>query len=165
MEKGLRGARLVVRGVVQGVGFRPFVYRIAHRHGLRGWIVNSSRGVVIEVEGPADEVDAFTRAIEEAAPPLARIEAIEREEIEPEGASGFEIRASRAEEAESTLICPDVAVCPDCLAEFLDPSDRRYHYPFINCTNCGPRFSRTPSTAGSTRSRTRARSAGRRFRS
>jgi hydrogenase maturation protein HypF len=123
------------------VGFRPFVYRIARRHGLSGWIVNSSRGVVVEADGPPGELEAFARAIRDEAPPLARIESIEREEIEPSGAAGFEIRASRDEEAESTLICPDVAICPDCLVEFLDPSDRRHHYPFINCTNCGPRFS------------------------
>jgi len=141
MGKALTGARLVVRGVVQGVGFRPFVYRIAHRHGVRGWIANSSRGVVIEVEGSSDDVAAFARAVEDEAPPLARIERVEREEAEPAGSGTFEIRESRDEASESTLICPDVSVCSDCLSEFLDPSDRRHRYPFINCTNCGPRFS------------------------
>jgi hydrogenase maturation protein HypF len=133
--------RLVIRGVVQGVGMRPFVYRVARRHGITGWVVNSSRGVVIEAEGVASDVDAFARALREEAPPLARIARLEREEIDEQGFVGFEIRRSRAEDEESTLICPDVAVCDDCLAEFLDPTDRRHHYPFINCTNCGPRYS------------------------
>ncbi len=133
--------RRMIRGVVQGVGMRPFVYRLAHRHGISGWVVNSSRGVVIEAEGAGGEIDAFARALEDEAPPLARIESVEREEIARQGFDGFEIRASRAEQEESTLICPDVAICPDCLDEFLDPDDRRHHYPFINCTNCGPRYS------------------------
>ena len=133
--------RLIVRGVVQGVGFRPFVYRLAHEHGVSGWVVNSSRGVVVEAEGSGGALTEFARSIEREAPPLARIDAIEREEIAPQGFTGFEIRESRTESEESTLICPDVAVCRDCLREFLDPDDRRYLYPFINCTNCGPRFS------------------------
>ena len=141
VESAIKGTRTTVRGVVQGVGFRPFVYRIAHRHGVRGWIANSSRGVVVEAEGAAGDVDAFLRALEAEAPPLARIERVDREAIPPSGADRFEIRESRNEATESTLICPDVAVCSDCLAEFLDPTDRRHGYPFINCTNCGPRFS------------------------
>jgi hydrogenase maturation protein HypF len=141
VETETAATRLTVRGVVQGVGFRPFVYRIAHRHGVRGWIANSSRGVVIEAEGGTGDVEAFAGAIESEAPPLARIERLDREEIAPAGFDRFEIRTSRSEADESTLICPDVAVCRDCLAEFRDPSDRRHRYPFINCTNCGPRFS------------------------
>ncbi len=135
------GRRLVVRGVVQGVGFRPFVYRLAHRHGLSGWIANSSSGVVIEVDGPDGALSAFERDLTTEAPVLARIESVESSSAEPAQAAGFEIRTSERDPGESTLICPDVAICPDCLAEFLDPSDRRYRYPFINCTNCGPRFS------------------------
>ncbi len=135
------GRRLVVRGVVQGVGFRPFVYRLAHRHGLSGWIANSSSGVVIEVDGSDDALSAFERDLTAEAPVLARIESVESDPAEPTSAAGFEIRTSEHDPSESTLICPDVAICPDCLAEFLDPSDRRYRYPFINCTNCGPRFS------------------------
>jgi hydrogenase maturation protein HypF len=144
------GRRLVVRGVVQGVGFRPFVYRLAHRHGLCGWIANSSSGVVIEVDGPDDALSAFERDLTTEAPVLARVESVESEAVETEAAghhvagrseTSFEIRTSEHDPSESTLICPDVAICPDCLAEFLDPSDRRYRYPFINCTNCGPRFS------------------------
>jgi len=141
--------RLVVRGVVQGVGFRPFVYRLAHRHGLTGWVSNSSGGVIIEVDGPDDALESFERGLTTEAPVLSRIESVESETVEAEvagvstvaGVTSFKIRKSERDPAESTLICPDVAVCPDCLAEFLDPADRRHHYPFINCTNCGPRFS------------------------
>ena len=135
--------RLVVRGVVQGVGFRPFVYRLAHRHGLTGWVSNSSSGVIIEVAGPDDSIAGFEHALTAEAPVLSRIESVESETVASDAGAvtGFEIRASERDPAESTLICPDVAVCPDCLSEFLDPSDRRHHYPFINCTNCGPRFS------------------------
>ncbi len=149
------GKRLVVRGVVQGVGFRPFVYRLAHRHGLAGWVANSSSGVVVEVDGPDDALSAFERDLTVEAPVLARVESVESEVIETRAtgssdagdgahtptAAHFEIRPSEHDPNETTLICPDVAICPDCLAEFLDPSDRRHHYPFINCTNCGPRFS------------------------
>jgi hydrogenase maturation protein HypF len=157
--------RLVVRGVVQGVGFRPFVFRLAHRHGLTGWVSNSSSGVIIEVDGPGDSLAAFEHDLTAEAPVLSRIESVESETVaagaaappdvtgtSPAGAdrpastssagpAGFEIRASERDPAESTLICPDVAVCPDCLSEFLDSTDRRHRYPFINCTNCGPRFS------------------------
>jgi hydrogenase maturation protein HypF len=133
--------RLTIRGVVQGVGFRPFVYRLAHRHGLVGWVSNSSRGVVVEVEGAAGELTAFARAIRNEAPPLARIERVVREDVGARTFAGFEIRKSESDSGESTLICPDVAACTDCLSEFNDPRDRRHRYPFINCTNCGPRFS------------------------
>jgi hydrogenase maturation protein HypF len=133
--------RFVVRGVVQGVGFRPFVYRLAHECGIDGWVNNSTLGVVVEAEGPSERLDDFERRLVEDAPVLARIDAVETTDINDPGVAGFEIRASEADPNETTLICPDVAVCPDCLEEFLDPSDRRYHYPFINCTNCGPRFS------------------------
>ena len=134
-------ARVTVRGVVQGVGFRPFVYRLAARHHVSGWVVNSERGVVAEVEGREEDVRAFVEAIEAEAPPLARIDRVETDPIAPAGHERFEIQLSRSRGGETTLICPDVAVCEDCLREFLDPGDRRYHYPFINCTNCGPRFS------------------------
>ncbi len=140
-ETARQGARFTVRGVVQGVGFRPFVYRVAHELELDGWVVNSSRGVVVECEGTGRQLRAFERALDTQAPPLARIDSIEREEIGLQDLAGFEIRASEADRDEMTLICPDVAVCDDCLREFLDPSDRRHRYPFINCTNCGPRFS------------------------
>ncbi len=123
-EPGRHAARFTARGVVQGVGFRPLVYRIAHELKLDGWVVNSSRGVIVECEGTLDQLRAFERALDEQAPPLSRIDSIERDELEVHGFSGFEIRASEADRDEMTLICPDVAVCPDCLREFLDESDR-----------------------------------------
>ncbi len=131
--------RFKVTGVVQGVGFRPFVYGLATGLGLRGWVINTSSGVVIEVEGPPDALDAFARDLEAKAPPVARIENVHREAIPPNGWERFEIRDSRAE-AGYVLISPDIAICPECLRELFDPNDRRYLYPFINCTNCGPRF-------------------------
>ncbi len=130
---------LDVRGVVQGVGFRPFVFRLAKEHGLKGWVLNTSRAVEIEVEGPKQAVSAFSFALEQEAPPLARIESIEARDGAPKGYAVFEIRESRTE-AGYQLISPDIATCPDCLAEILDPADRRFRYPFTNCTNCGPRF-------------------------
>ncbi len=129
-----------VRGVVQGVGFRPFVYRLAHEHSLTGWVLNHSGGVEIEVEGPAAALATFVRDLEEKTPPLARIEGIEVADVPPAGYTTFEIRHSVAQEGRYQLISPDIATCPDCLRELLAPSDRRYRYPFTNCTNCGPRF-------------------------
>ncbi len=129
-----------VRGVVQGVGFRPFVYRLAHEYGLTGWVLNHSGGVDIEVEGPAAALATFVRDLEEKTPPLARIEDIEVADVPPAGYTTFEIRHSVAQEGRYQLISPDIATCPDCLRELLDPADRRYRYPFTNCTNCGPRF-------------------------
>ncbi len=131
--------RFKVTGVVQGVGFRPFVYGLAVGLGLRGWVINTSSGVVIEVEGPPDALDAFAHDLVAKAPPVARIEGVHREQIPPNGWERFEIRESRAE-AGYVLISPDIATCPECLRELFDPHDRRYRYPFINCTNCGPRF-------------------------
>ncbi len=131
-----------IDGIVQGVGFRPFVYRLAHRYGLHGWVRNSSLGVDIEVSGPADALEAFAQALEAEAPPLARITVLRRAPLQapPEPRDAFVILHSE-DEGGFTLVSPDVATCPDCLRELLDPADRRYRYPFINCTNCGPRFS------------------------
>lgn len=137
----MAAVRLTVRGVVQGVGMRPFVYRMAHRHDVAGWVLNSSRGVVIEIEGRGCCVDAFCESIRAKAPPLARIESVERTDIPERGLSGFGIRKSEDDPDGTTLICPDVAICGECLAEFEDPANRRYGYSFINCTNCGPRYS------------------------
>ena len=132
--------RIHVDGVVQGVGFRPFIYGLATRHGLTGWVLNSSSGVDIEVEGPPGEVEAFQREIITEAPRLARIDRVRGEVIPPNGAEqGFTIRHSEADTGIS-LVSPDVATCPDCLRELFDPADRRYRYPFTNCTNCGPRY-------------------------
>ncbi len=130
-----------VDGIVQGVGFRPFVYRLAHRFGLSGWVRNHSQGVDIEVSGPQEAIEAFVQALQAEAPPLAKIQAIARHPLAEQDFQG-EFRILQSEEAAGfTLVSPDVATCPDCLRELFDPHDRRYRYPFINCTNCGPRFS------------------------
>jgi hydrogenase maturation protein HypF len=128
-----------VRGIVQGVGFRPFVYRLAHEHGLAGWVLNTSSGVEIEVEGPEQGLRQFIDSLRKEAPPLAGIEDVRIEERPPEGFTSFEIRESLPDEGYQ-LISPDIATCRDCLREIFDPGDRRYRYPFTNCTNCGPRF-------------------------
>ena len=132
--------RLVVRGIVQGVGFRPFVYGLAVRHQLAGFVGNDSQGVFIEVEGPPAAIDAFIGELRANPPPLASIESIASEALPPKGETAFVIVASAQQAGASTSISPDVAICADCLRELFDPSDRRYRYPFINCTNCGPRF-------------------------
>jgi hydrogenase maturation protein HypF len=132
--------RISITGVVQGVGFRPFVYNLARRMGLTGWVLNHSGGVDIEVEGEDEAVSAFVDALQAEAPPLARIESLEIEPIDVQGYADFEIRESRRQAGEFQLISPDVATCDDCVRELFDPDDRRYRYPFINCTNCGPRF-------------------------
>ena len=132
--------QITVRGVVQGVGFRPFVYNLALRHGLTGWVLNHSGGVDIEVEGPGPVLATFLHDLTALAPPLARIERVEVHDAPPAGYDRFEIRHSRAEAGRYQLISPDIATCDDCRRELLDPADRRYRYPFTNCTNCGPRF-------------------------
>jgi len=132
--------RIRVQGVVQGVGFRPFVYRLAHTWGLTGWVLNHSGGVDIEAEGPSVALEGFTKDLRLKAPPVAHIERIQVEDVPLEGSEAFEIRHSRFAEGEYPLVSPDIATCPDCLRELFDPADRRYLYPFINCTNCGPRF-------------------------
>jgi hydrogenase maturation protein HypF len=125
--------------VVQGVGFRPFIFRLAGEHGLKGWVINTSSAVEIEVEGKSAEVDAFVGRVVHDAPPRARIEGVEVADGKPAGYRTFEIRESRAD-AGYQLISPDIATCADCIRELFDPGDRRYRYPFTNCTNCGPRF-------------------------
>jgi hydrogenase maturation protein HypF len=132
--------KVSVRGVVQGVGFRPFVYRLAHDLGLAGWVLNDSGGVEIEVEGPETALEAFLNDLSAQAPPLARIVSVESTEATPCGYTAFEIRHSVAQEGRYQLISPDIATCADCQRELMDPTDRRYRYPFTNCTNCGPRF-------------------------
>ena len=135
--------RVAVRGVVQGVGFRPFVYRLAREEGLAGSIENDTDGVTIEVEGARGRVDTFLRRMRAEAPPLARIDSIHVVEAAATGETGFRIAASAVRGQVSTGIPADAATCPDCLRELLDPHDRRYRYPFLNCTNCGPRFTIT----------------------
>jgi hydrogenase maturation protein HypF len=133
--------RLALRGAVQGVGFRPFVYRLAMELQLSGWVVNSSQGVLIEVEGDADDLDAFHLRVEREKPPRSFIQSLECWQLDPAGYTRFEIRASEVTGEKTALVLPDIATCPQCLAELFDPENRRYRYPFTNCTNCGPRFS------------------------
>ncbi len=133
--------RARVTGTVQGVGFRPFVYRLAHELGLAGYVLNDERGVLLEVEGPAVAVEEFMGRLVDEAPPLAVIEGVVAESVPAVGSEGFEIVSSLAGGEADAPVTPDSAICSDCLAELLDPADRRYRYPFINCTNCGPRFS------------------------
>ena len=136
----IKGLRIHINGIVQGVGFRPFVYGLAKRWNMVGWVRNTSAGVDIEVEGTPDHVEAFFQALGEEAPPLAQIDSITREPLPPNGFTTFEIVHSQAVEGAFQPISPDVSICDDCLQELFDPSDFRYRYPFINCTNCGPRF-------------------------
>jgi hydrogenase maturation protein HypF len=133
-------ARIAVRGAVQGVGFRPFVYRLATEMGLSGWVLNSPQGVVIEVEGGKERLDHFVLRIEKERPPRASIQGLEFSFLDPVGYAGFEIRPSDGAGAATALVLPDIATCPDCLMEIFDQGNRRRGYPFTNCTNCGPRF-------------------------
>jgi hydrogenase maturation protein HypF len=139
----LQTRRYQIRGIVQGVGFRPFVFRAAERHGLGGWIRNDSDGVVLEVQGRTGALEAFIAEVRTQAPALARIESVTlvEQRYDERPLEGFEIQLSERSARAATLISPDTCVCEDCLRELLDPSDRRYRYPFINCTNCGPRYS------------------------
>ena len=132
---------LKIRGIVQGVGFRPFVHKLVRRCGLSGYIKNTSSGVALELEGERPALERFVALLPEQAPILAVIESMEAS-YSPElrGYEGFEIRQSQREEFRNTLISPDIGICEDCLRELRDPRDRRYRYPFINCTTCGPRF-------------------------
>jgi len=132
--------RVNVRGIVQGVGFRPFVYQLANLHGLSGDVANNSTGVIIHIEGDVEGISTFILDLETKCPPLAKITQISQTAIPPQGFKQFIIRKSKAGISKSTLISPDMSICDDCLAELFDPKDRRYRYPFINCTNCGPRY-------------------------
>ncbi len=131
--------RILVRGVVQGIGFRPFVYGLAQRLGLTGLVGNESSGVFIEVQGLCETVDAFQNALRDQPPPLAVIDALLAEDLAPIEEQGFTIVKSR-DDARSTPVTPDIATCDECIRELFDPADRRYRYPFLNCTHCGPRF-------------------------
>lgn len=141
----MRHVHIHVTGIVQGVGMRPFVYREAMAHGICGWVLNAGDGVHIEAHAPADALDTFVAALSEHAPAAARVEHVEVVDLAANGwdaanEQGFRIVASQDQTAHTTLVSPDIATCDDCLRELFDPADRRYHYPFINCTNCGPRF-------------------------
>jgi hydrogenase maturation protein HypF len=133
--------RVVVRGAVQGVGFRPFVYRLATSLALRGWVNNSAQGVFVEVEGREEELKEFLLRLERERPPRASVQSLESSFLDAAGYQGFEIRPSEQGGEKTALVLPDSATCPDCLREIFDPANRRYLYPFTNCTNCGPRFS------------------------
>ena len=137
----LNRVKVTVHGAVQGVGFRPFVYRLATQLRLNGWVLNSSQGVFIEVEGSTEALNEFLERLENEKPPLAIIQSIEASFLDGVGYDKFEIRFSEQSGEKIALILPDVATCSDCLREILDPANRRYRYPFTNCTNCGPRFS------------------------
>ncbi|QMU69631.1 carbamoyltransferase HypF [Streptacidiphilus sp. P02-A3a] len=137
----VRRRRLLVHGVVQGVGFRPFVYTLATGLGLAGHVTNTSQGVLVEVEGAESAVALFCARIVDRTPPLAVVESVDHHELSPAGGSGFAILASSGDGSAATLVPPDVATCADCLAELSDPADRRYRHPFVSCVNCGPRFS------------------------
>ena len=132
--------RLDITGVVQGVGFRPAVARIAAEFGLSGWVYNDAGSVHCEFEGPAADVDAAVAALRDRPPPMARIDAMTVVPVDPAGERGFQIVESRAGDDSRTLVPPDIAACADCLREMRDPADRRYRHPFITCTNCGPRY-------------------------
>ncbi|MFQ5605020.1 MAG: carbamoyltransferase HypF [bacterium] len=136
----LRREKLVINGIVQGVGFRPFVYRLAREYRLGGFVNNRSDGVLIEVEGSAQRLQDFRQRLRSEAPPMAKIVELCTAEIDPLGENEFVIQASDGKTQPTTLISPDIGICEDCLRELFDPHDRRYRYPFINCTNCGPRF-------------------------
>jgi hydrogenase maturation protein HypF len=132
--------RIQLRGIVQGVGFRPFVHRLAEERQLGGWVLNSSAGLVTEVEGPRAALESFVEAVRHEPPPLAWIQEIQVSEVEALGETGFVIRQSVASTGEFALVSPDVATCADCVADFTGAANRRYGYAFTNCTNCGPRY-------------------------
>ena len=141
----MRHVHIHVTGIVQGVGMRPFVYREAMAHGICGWVLNAGDGVHIEAHAPSESLDEFVDALSEHAPAASRVEHVEVVDLAPgnwdaANEQGFRIVASQDQTAHTTLISPDIATCDDCLRELFDPADRRFHYPFINCTNCGPRF-------------------------
>ncbi|MCK5794827.1 MAG: acylphosphatase, partial [Anaerolineales bacterium] len=136
----LSAYRILINGIVQGVGFRPFIYNLAIRYDLKGWVKNTSEGVVIEVSGSKSELDSFLSCIISEAPPLSKIDSLRYESIPSDGYAAFHIQHSQVIEGGFQPISPDVSICDDCLRELFTPEDFRYRYPFINCTNCGPRF-------------------------
>ncbi len=140
IEKQRLGYKIRINGIVQGVGFRPHVFRLATELGLDGWVLNSSYGVFIEIEGPKSLLDQFIDRVINAPPPLARIQSYEVEQAEPSGYDGFIIKKSEPDQGREVMVSPDIAICDECKKEVQDAQDRRYLYPFTNCTNCGPRF-------------------------
>ena len=140
MVTALHRLKIEIHGAVQGVGFRPFVYRLAQELALTGWVINNARGVFIEVEGPKPALQNFQQRLSTDKPPLAIIQSLNAKWLSPACFKDFKIRHSDAGGAKTVLVLPDAATCPDCLREIFDPANRRYRYPFTNCTNCGPRF-------------------------
>jgi hydrogenase maturation protein HypF len=132
--------RITIRGAVQGVGFRPYVFRLAEKMRVKGWVSNSLQGILIEAEGPKPLLDEFLIRVQNDRPPRASIHSLEFSFLDPSGFTKFEIRTSKIAGIRTAFVLPDIATCGDCLAEIFNPKDRRYHYPFTNCTNCGPRF-------------------------
>jgi hydrogenase maturation protein HypF len=140
MTASMQRVRVRVQGVVQGVGFRPYVHRLAGELGLAGFVRNDDHGVVIEAEGGPAAIEALLARLPAEAPPLALVELAGTEVVPPRGEHGFAIAASERNGPADAQVSPDVATCDACLRELFDPADRRYRYPFINCTDCGPRF-------------------------
>jgi len=132
--------KLTIEGIVQGVGFRPFIYSLAKQHNLKGYVLNNPQGVQVEIEGEPVDLKKFLKALPESLPPQAHIVSVKEETLPPCNFTNFEIRESSVEEKRTALISPDLAICKDCHDELFNPRDRRYRYPFINCTNCGPRY-------------------------
>src|ERR1043166_5253206 len=133
--------KIVVRGAVQGVGFRPFVYRLAAGLKLNGWVSNTPQGVFIEVEGHRNVLEQFQRQIQTKMPPRAIVQSLTSSFLDPIGYDAFKIRESKERGDKTAFILPDAAACAECLREIFDPTNRRFRYAFTNCTNCGPRFS------------------------
>ena len=136
----MKRTEIVITGIVQGIGFRPFIYNLAQKHFIRGWVLNNEKGVFIDAEGEDGHLDQFIQEIPKLAPPLAQIELFQVKHLEPLGYTTFEIKKSEEAQEKFVLISPDVATCDQCLSELLSPQNFRYRYPFINCTLCGPRF-------------------------
>src|SRR5437660_11144588 len=137
----IKRLRLRVEGAVQGVGFRPFLYRLATELGLAGWVSNTSQGLIAEIEGDARQLDLFLQRFERERPQHAVIQRVEKTYLDPAGYSSFDIRPSADAGAKTAVVLPDLATCAACAREIFDPGNRRYRYPFTNCTDCGPRFS------------------------
>ncbi|HBO96430.1 MAG TPA: carbamoyltransferase HypF, partial [Candidatus Omnitrophica bacterium] len=133
--------RVTARGAVQGVGFRPFVWRLARELRLAGWVKNTAQGVLIEVEGGRENLDEFLSRLQTQKPAQSIIQHLDHSFLEPSGFQTFDILESDEALEKTTLVLPDLAACPQCCSEVFDPNNRRFLYPFTNCTQCGPRFS------------------------
>jgi len=139
-KSATRRLRITLRGAVQGVGFRPFVFRLATELSLTGWVLNSSAGLMVEVEGPSEQLSRFEQRLEQERPKASVVNVREFAWLAAEGATRFEILASDHDSGKTVNVLPDLATCPDCREELFDPGNRRFEYPFTNCTNCGPRY-------------------------